>query len=81
MKSRISSVFSTFLQISRPQKKSQTYSNLYALFDEIYWISGILEWHCHRMPKAGNFFFLSGDIRNAFFWVGLFFSYWLECDL
>jgi len=30
MKSRISSVFSTFLQISGSQKKSQTYSNLNA---------------------------------------------------
>ena len=52
MKSKISSVFSTFLQISRPQKKSQTYSNLYAWFVEIYWISGIFKWHCHQMPKA-----------------------------
>ena len=40
MKSRISSVFSTFLQISRPQKKSQTYSNSKHRFDEIHGSDG-----------------------------------------
>ena len=52
MKSRNFSVFSTFLQISGSQKKSQTYSNLNVRFDEIYWLNGILGWPCHHMPKA-----------------------------
>ena len=38
----------------RLQKKSQTYSNLQTEFDEIHWLNGILEWHCHHMPKAGQ---------------------------
>ena len=52
MKSRNFSVFSTFLQISRSQKKSQTYSNLQTGFDEIHWLNGILGWRSHHMPKA-----------------------------
>ena len=52
MKSRISSVFSTFLQISGSQKKSQTYSNLQTGFDEIHWLNGIVGWPCHHLPKA-----------------------------
>ena len=35
-------------------KKSQTYSNLQTGFDEIHWPNGILDWHCHHMPKAGQ---------------------------
>ena len=52
MKSRNFSVFSTFLQISGSQKKSQTYSNLNVRFVEIHWPNGILKWPCHHMPKA-----------------------------
>jgi hypothetical protein len=52
MKSRNFSVFSTFLQISGSQKKSQTYSNLQNGFVEIHWLNGILGWRSHHMPKA-----------------------------
>jgi len=52
MKSRNFSVFSTFLQISGSQKKSQTYSNLQTRFNEIHWLNGILGWRSHHLPKA-----------------------------